>query len=95
MSARAAHGVAGDMGKRPNTGRVCCAASCKVCAHPSAQCSKRPGGRNDCCPSAIQMANRSCEAHGAPCVLSGPPDGPDAARPSNHYQRWAEKLGSL
>lgn len=59
-----AHGI------KDASGTVCCAASCKVCAHPSSACQARPGGAYACCPSIVTKGNQSCATHGAPCVLN-------------------------
>jgi len=56
-------------GVKDSTGKICCAASCGVCAHPSAACRARPGGAESCCPSMVKNAGDSCKKQGAPCVI--------------------------
>jgi hypothetical protein len=56
-------------GIKDQTGTVCCAASCGVCAHPSSECSRRPGGSRSCCPSIVNKTGLACAVHAAPCVL--------------------------
>ena len=51
--------------------RICCAASCGICAPLSKDCHKRPGGSKNCCISQINSRTRTCGRHvkKAPCYI--------------------------
>ncbi len=50
-------------------GTACCSSSCSICSHPYKNCSKRPGGAHDCCPSIIVKDNNACKSNAPPCFL--------------------------
>ena len=46
---------------------ACCPASCGTCGGQG--CSKRPGGKDNCCGHIIAEAGKSCEDNDVPCVF--------------------------
>jgi hypothetical protein len=59
----------------------CCTKECGRCGGSS--CQDHPGGRADCCTSAIKNSHRYCDSSVPPCVMGGPPPPPAPLRPAH------------
>lgn len=46
--------------------KACCPESCGICGGPG--CSRRPGGRKQCCIQSIVAAGRRCIEKSPPCI---------------------------